>query len=98
MPSADSGRTEKTYAHLTILSDHLSPEMEAAVGVVPVLSWAKGDLRAHGAEPLAKEVITASGASRPSAQPGVPRHREIDFRLARKICADLEIPAPAGSR
>jgi len=28
----------------------------------------------------------------------VPRHREISFRLARKICADLGIPPPAGSR
>ncbi|MDQ3644185.1 MAG: addiction module toxin, HicA family [Actinomycetota bacterium] len=28
----------------------------------------------------------------------VPRHREIDFRLARKICKDLGIPPPSGSR
>jgi hypothetical protein len=28
----------------------------------------------------------------------IPRHREIDFRLARKICADLGIPPPTGSR
>jgi mRNA interferase HicA len=28
----------------------------------------------------------------------VPRHREIDFRLVRKICADLGIPPPTGSR
>jgi mRNA interferase HicA len=28
----------------------------------------------------------------------VPRQREIDFRLARKICADLGIPPPTGSR
>jgi mRNA interferase HicA len=28
----------------------------------------------------------------------VPRHREIDFRLARKICSDLGIPPPTGSR
>jgi hypothetical protein len=26
------------------------------------------------------------------------RHPEIDFRLARKICADLGIPPPIGSR
>jgi hypothetical protein len=25
-------------------------------------------------------------------------NREIDYRLARKICADLEIPPPRGSR
>ncbi len=28
----------------------------------------------------------------------VPRHREIDHRLARKICKDLGIPPPTGSR
>ena len=28
----------------------------------------------------------------------VPRHREIDFRLVRKICTDLEIPPPSGAR
>lgn len=28
----------------------------------------------------------------------VPRHREIDYRLARKICKDLGIPPPNGSR
>jgi mRNA interferase HicA len=28
----------------------------------------------------------------------VPRHREIDHRLARKICKDLGIPPATGSR
>jgi mRNA interferase HicA len=28
----------------------------------------------------------------------VPRHREIDFRLAREICKQLGVAAPAGSR
>jgi len=28
----------------------------------------------------------------------VPRHREVDFRLARKICTDLGIPPPGGAR
>lgn len=28
----------------------------------------------------------------------VPRHREIDFRLARKIRKDLGIPPPTGAR
>ena len=28
----------------------------------------------------------------------VPRHREIDYRLAQKICRDLAIPDPSGSR
>jgi predicted RNA binding protein YcfA (HicA-like mRNA interferase family) len=28
----------------------------------------------------------------------VPRHREISYQLARKICKDLGIPPPAGAR
>jgi len=28
----------------------------------------------------------------------LPRHREIGYGLARKICRDLGIPPPAGSR
>ena len=28
----------------------------------------------------------------------VPRHRQIDYRLARKICADLGIEPPSGGR
>lgn len=28
----------------------------------------------------------------------VPRHREIDFRLARKICKDIGISPPTGAR
>ncbi|MBA3840480.1 MAG: type II toxin-antitoxin system HicA family toxin [Thermoleophilaceae bacterium] len=28
----------------------------------------------------------------------VPRHREIDHRLARAICAQLGVPPPTGSR
>jgi mRNA interferase HicA len=28
----------------------------------------------------------------------VPRHREIDYRLARKICKDLGIDTPSGAR
>ena len=28
----------------------------------------------------------------------IPRHREIDFGLARKICAQLGVPPPSGSR
>jgi len=28
----------------------------------------------------------------------VPRHREVDVRLARKICTDLDIPPPSGPR
>jgi mRNA interferase HicA len=28
----------------------------------------------------------------------VPRHREIDYGLARKICRQLKIPPPTGAR
>jgi len=58
-------------------------------------------LRAHGAR-LARLLreggnhsFSGFDAERSTA---VPRHREIDFRLARKICVDLEIPPPTGSR
>ena len=35
----------------------------------------------------------------PAGAPSVvPRHREIDFRLVRKICRDLGIEEPPGSR
>jgi predicted RNA binding protein YcfA (HicA-like mRNA interferase family) len=32
------------------------------------------------------------------ARPVMPRHREIDFGLARKICRQLEISPPEGPR
>jgi hypothetical protein len=47
---------------------------------------------------FAKEAITASWGFDAERSTAVPRHREIDFRLARKICVDLEIPPPTGSR
>jgi hypothetical protein len=28
----------------------------------------------------------------------VPRHREIDYGLARKICRQLQVPPPTGAR
>lgn len=35
----------------------------------------------------------------PTGSPSVvPRHRELDFRLVRKICRDLGIEAPSGPR
>jgi mRNA interferase HicA len=54
-------------------------------------------LRAHVAQLLREggnHSFWGFDAERSSA---VPRHREIDFRLARKICADLGISAPSGS-
>ncbi|MBA3374894.1 MAG: addiction module toxin, HicA family [Actinobacteria bacterium] len=52
-------------------------------------------LRNHGARRLREGGNHTSGASTPSVRPQCPHHREIDFRLARKICADLEIPPPS---
>jgi hypothetical protein len=34
----------------------------------------------------------------PERSTAVPRHREISFRLAAKICRNLDIPALTGSR
>lgn len=30
------------------------------------------------------------------ARSAVPRHREIDYRVAREICKQLRVPAPEG--
>jgi hypothetical protein len=56
-------------------------------------------LRSHGCyldREGAEHSWWAAAAGRPRT--AVPRHREIHHRLARKICRDLEIPLPAGSR
>jgi hypothetical protein len=55
-------------------------------------------LRRHGAQLLREggnHSFWGFDAERSSA---VSRHREIDFRLVRKICADLGIPPPSGPR
>ncbi|MEO8968823.1 MAG: type II toxin-antitoxin system HicA family toxin [Solirubrobacteraceae bacterium] len=55
-------------------------------------------LREHGARLLregANHSFWGFNADRSSA---VPRHREIDIYLVRKICKDLEIPPPTGPR
>lgn len=52
-------------------------------------------LEAHGCEVLregAKHTVFVNRAKRKSTT--VPRHREIDDFLARKICRDVEIPEP----
>lgn len=56
-------------------------------------------LRAHGAT-LLREGGNHSfwGSSTLIARPPSPRHREIAYPLARKICKDLSIPPPTGSR
>lgn len=52
-------------------------------------------LEAHGCALLreggAHSVFVNRGSRKVSA---VPRHREIDEFLARKICRDLEVPEP----
>jgi hypothetical protein len=55
-------------------------------------------LRAHGAALLREGGNHSFWGFSAERSTAVPRHREIDYRLARKICADLDIPAPTGSR
>jgi len=55
-------------------------------------------LRAHGAKLLregGRHSFWGMDAERSTA---IPRHREIGVGLARKICKDLGIPPPSGSR
>ena len=55
-------------------------------------------LRAHGANLLregSRHSFWGMDAERSTA---VPRHREIGVGLAHKICKDLGIPPPSGSR
>lgn len=52
-------------------------------------------LGSHGCEFLregAKHTVYVNCRSRKSSS--VPRHREINDRLARKICRDLDVPEP----
>lgn len=52
-------------------------------------------LRAHGCELLregGRHSVLVNRAKGVAST--VPRHREIDDMLARKICRDLEVPAP----
>lgn len=55
-------------------------------------------LRAHGARLLREGGNHSFWGFDVERSSAVPRHREIDFRLARKICRDLGIPPPSGSR
>ena len=52
-------------------------------------------LERHGCEFLREEAnhtVYVNRASRKSSV--VPRHREVNEFVARKICRDLEVPAP----
>jgi hypothetical protein len=54
-------------------------------------------LREHGARPVggSKHEKWRGPTGRASV---VPRHNEIAWPLARKVCRDPQIPAPAGAR
>jgi hypothetical protein len=50
-------------------------------------------LRAHGAQLLREGGNHSFRGFDPERSTAVPRHREIDYALARKICRDLGCPA-----
>lgn len=60
------------------------------------------DLERHLLEQGARRVGEGANHTKwrgPAGAPSVvPRHREIDFRLVRKVCRDLNIDIPTGSR
>lgn len=60
------------------------------------------DLERHLLDQGARKVGEGANHSKwrgPGGAPSVvPRHREIDFRLVRKICRDLGIATPARGR
>ncbi len=55
-------------------------------------------LREHGARQLREGGSHSFWGFDTERSTAVPRHREIDHRLARKICKDLGIPPPVGPR
>ena len=55
-------------------------------------------LRAHGCEPIDEGANHTRWSGPNGARSVVPRHREIDYALARKICVQLGVPAPTGAR
>jgi predicted RNA binding protein YcfA (HicA-like mRNA interferase family) len=55
-------------------------------------------LRAHGCRVIDEGGNHTRWAGPTGERSVMPRHREIDYRLARKICKDLDVPAPTGGR
>jgi predicted RNA binding protein YcfA (HicA-like mRNA interferase family) len=55
-------------------------------------------LRAHGCRAIDEGGNHTRWAGPSGARSVVPRHREIDYTLARKICRQLDVPPPTGSR
>ena len=60
------------------------------------------DLERHLVDHACRQIDEGGNHTRWAGPDGarsvVPRHREIDFGLARKICRQLGVPAPTGSR
>jgi mRNA interferase HicA len=54
--------------------------------------------RAHGARPIDEGGNHTRWKGPQGKRSAIPRHREIGYGLARKICRQLEIPPPDGSR
>lgn len=55
-------------------------------------------LRAHGASLLREGGRHSFWGMDAERSTSIPRHREIGVGLVRKICKDLGIPPPSGSR
>lgn len=55
-------------------------------------------LRAHGCRQIDEGANHARWVGPGGARSVLPRHREIDYRLARKVCGQLEVPPPQGGR
>jgi len=55
-------------------------------------------LRSHGARLLREGGDHSYWGFDPSRSTALPRHREIDYRLARTICKQLDLPPPPGPR
>jgi predicted RNA binding protein YcfA (HicA-like mRNA interferase family) len=55
-------------------------------------------LRTHGCRQIDEGGNHARWAGPQGEQSVVPRHREIDYGLARKICRRLRVPPPTGAR
>jgi mRNA interferase HicA len=55
-------------------------------------------LREHGCRKLDEGGSHTRWATPGGSRSAVPRHREIDWKLARSICRQLRIPPPAGAK
>lgn len=55
-------------------------------------------LRAHGCQQIDEGSNYSRWKGPDGARSVVPRHREIDYALARKICTQLGTPPPTGAR